>query len=73
MFSGLFIRIFTSKGRLKQVICNYLADLNYAPLGTILTLFLWKTQLLLEVAKMTRKNKAEQDIFPLHLEQLNKR
>lgn len=53
MFSGLFIGIFTSKGRLKQVICNYLTELNNAPLGMILILFLWKTQLLLEVAKMS--------------------
>ena len=59
MFSGLFIRIFTSKGKLKQVVCHYLTDLNKAPLGMILILFSWKTQLLFEVAKMTRKNKAE--------------
>lgn len=73
MIHGLFITTFTSKGKLKQIICHYLADLSQAPLGTILILLLWKTQLHFKVAKITKKNKAEWDVFSFPLEQLKKK
>lgn len=73
MIHGFFITTFISKGKLKQIICHYLTDLHKAPLGAILILPLWNTPLHFKTVKITKKNKAEWDVFSFPLEQLKKR